>query len=69
MFVAATFLLRESKAASLPDEVNFDEEVGMAISYLDETKSRNMVADKAGKILRRALAGDGLWESGIDVEF
>ncbi|KAH6989168.1 hypothetical protein BKA56DRAFT_542552 [Ilyonectria sp. MPI-CAGE-AT-0026] len=69
VFVAATFLLRESKAASLPDEVNFDEEFRMAISYLDETKSRNMVADKASKILRRALAGDGRWESGIDVEF
>ncbi|KPM38277.1 hypothetical protein AK830_g8283 [Neonectria ditissima] len=71
VFVAAIFLLRESKAAPLSKDVDFEDEVEMAISYLDETKSRNMVADKAGQILRRALAGDDLWEieTGVNLSF
>ncbi|KAH7163404.1 hypothetical protein B0J13DRAFT_431709 [Dactylonectria estremocensis] len=60
VFVAATLLLRESKAASLPDDINLDEQIAIAISYLDETKSRNMVADKGSRILRRAIADHGL---------
>jgi hypothetical protein len=60
VFVAAVFLLRETKVACIPDKGDFDEEIGMAISYLDEVKSRNVVADRAARILRRALDGDDL---------
>ncbi|KAH6889333.1 hypothetical protein B0T10DRAFT_487782 [Thelonectria olida] len=60
VFVAAVFLLRETRTAGIPVRDDFEEEIGMAISYLDEVKSRNVVADRAARILRRALDGDDL---------
>ncbi|KAF7543074.1 hypothetical protein G7Z17_g11043 [Cylindrodendrum hubeiense] len=68
VFTAAIFLLRESKAASPTENVDFSKEVEMAISYLDEIKSRNLVADKASKILRIALAEDDIWNMDTGVE-
>ncbi|KAL3295570.1 C6 zinc finger domain containing protein [Colletotrichum asianum] len=52
IFVAAIFLLRESRKASPDPEVDFSDEVQLAIRYLDEVKSRNAIADRASDILR-----------------
>lgn len=55
IFVAAIFLLRESRRASLDLEVDFSDEVQLAIRYLDEVKSRNAIADRASDILRDCI--------------
>ncbi|KAF3800101.1 hypothetical protein GCG54_00015480 [Colletotrichum gloeosporioides] len=52
IFVAAVFLLRESRRASPDLEVDFSDEVQLTIRYLDEVKSRNAIADRASGILR-----------------
>ncbi|KAK2064745.1 hypothetical protein LY76DRAFT_653148, partial [Colletotrichum caudatum] len=51
IFVAAIFLLRESRRAFPSLGVDFSGEVQLAIRYLDEIKSRNAIADRASDIL------------------
>ncbi|KZL75557.1 C6 zinc finger domain-containing protein (nucleus protein) [Colletotrichum tofieldiae] len=53
VFVAAVFLLRESQRSGA--EVDFGDEVQLAVEYLDEVKSRNAVAERAVEILRKAV--------------
>ncbi|KZL80790.1 nucleus protein [Colletotrichum incanum] len=53
VFVAAIFLLRESHRSDA--EVDFGDEVQMAIEYLEEVQSRNAVAERAVGILRKAV--------------
>ncbi|KAG7039703.1 C6 zinc finger domain containing protein [Colletotrichum scovillei] len=55
IFVAAIFLLRESHRAQAGAEVDFTDEVQLAIEYLDEVKSRNAIAERAVAILRSSL--------------
>lgn len=55
IFVAAIFLLRESHRAEAGAEVDFTDEVQLAIEYLDEVKSRNAIAERAVAILRSSL--------------
>ncbi|OHE98579.1 hypothetical protein CORC01_06030 [Colletotrichum orchidophilum] len=55
IFVAAIFLLRESHRAQAGAEVDFTDEVQLAIEYLDAVKSRNAIAERAVAILRSSL--------------
>ncbi|KAL2877054.1 hypothetical protein SGCOL_007675 [Colletotrichum sp. CLE4] len=60
IFVAAIFLLRESQMAQSGAEVDFTDEVQLAIEYLDEVKSRNAIAERAVAILRSSLDEEDL---------
>ncbi|KAK1995202.1 hypothetical protein LX36DRAFT_172440 [Colletotrichum falcatum] len=54
-FAAAIFLLGESPRGSPSLGVDFNDEVRLAIRYLDEVKSRNAIADRASDILRHHI--------------
>ncbi|KAK1635664.1 hypothetical protein BDP81DRAFT_376380 [Colletotrichum phormii] len=60
IFVAAIFLLRESQRAQSGAEVDFTDEVQLAIEYLNEVKSRNAIAERAVSILRSSLDEEDL---------
>ncbi|KXH27580.1 hypothetical protein CSAL01_00747 [Colletotrichum salicis] len=60
IFVAAIFLLRESQRAQSGAEVDFTDEVQLAIEYLDQVKSRNAIAERTVDILRSSLDEEDL---------
>ncbi|KAH9905254.1 hypothetical protein F4778DRAFT_769930 [Xylariomycetidae sp. FL2044] len=57
LYSAAIFLFKEAEHGGLDVEMDWRSELAKCITYMDEVKSRNAVADQGSAILRGLLAG------------